>query len=308
MKGLETFVDWFAGVGGFRLAGESSKLKCVGACDNDKYARQTYAARFGHEPEFSDAWDVIPSEVPDHDLFCGGFPCPAFSIAGKRQGFQDERGQLIFAVGAVLEAKRPNYVLLENVLGLLTAPVFEQGTAPVDGTAGWVFYRILEMLGDLGYTVQWHVLYSRHWVPQDRRRVYILASRRELPIPEVFPLFDFAEEMAGNVERVHAAIGRVHSHQGGRVYGPNSIIPTLTAGDKGPFVHMNDGRHLRLVTPLEKERLQGFPEEWTEGVSDSQRMKQCGNAITVQAATEVIRRLVECHGNQGKRLETEAIG
>ena len=304
MKGLETMVDWFAGIGGFRLAGEANGLKCVGACDYDKYARQTYSNRFGHEPEFTDAWNVITSEVPDHDLFCGGFPCPAFSIAGKRKGFQDERGQLIYAVGAILEEKRPNYALLENVMGLLTAPVFEQGEA-AGGTAGQVYYRILEMLGDLGYTVQWHVLYSRHWVPQDRRRIYILASRRELPVPEVFPLFDFTEEMVGNVERIHAAIGRVHQHQGGRVYGPNSIIPTLTAGDKGPFVHMNDGRNLRLVTPLEKERLQGFPENWTEGVSDSQRMKQCGNAITVPVATEVIRRLVECHGNQGRRLESK---
>ena len=304
MKGLETMVDWFAGIGGFRLAGERNGLKCEGACDNDQWARQTYKARFGHDPEFSDARAVIPSEVPDHDLFCGGFPCPSFSIAGKRKGFRDERGTLFFEICRVLEEKRPNYVILENVTGLLSAPFVDEQGAAVPETAGWVFYRILESLGDLGYNVQWQVLHSRHWVPQDRRRVYIVCSARAIPGPEVLPLFDDAGEVAkGEGTR---AIGRVHSHQGGRVYGPYSIAPTLTAGDKGPFIDTGDG--LRLLTPLEKERLQGFPDNWTEGVSDAQRMRQCGNAITVQAAEEVIRRLVECHGNQGRRLDSQPIG
>jgi len=296
-EGLSSFVDWFAGIGGFRLAGEANGLECVASCENDKWARQTYAKRFGHEPEFADARDVDPWEVPGHDLFCGGFPCPSFSIAGKRLGFQDERGALFFEVCRLLEAKRPNYAVLENVTGLLSAPfVDEQGLA-VPETSGWVFYRILESLGDLGYNVQWQVLHSRHWVPQDRRRVYIVCSARDVPFPEVFPLFDIAGEVEGN--KGGQAIGRLHKHQGGRVYGPGSACPTLTAGDKGPFVDTGTG--LRLLTPIEKERLQGFPDGWTEGVSDSQRMKQAGNAITVQVATEVIKRLVECHGNQGRR-------
>ena len=298
MKGLETFVDWFAGIGGFRLAGERNGLKCVGACDNDRWARETYNARFGHEPEFNDTREVDVGKVPDHDLFCGGFPYPAFSIAGKRLGFQDERGQLIFEICRLLEAKQPNYFLLENVKGILSAPCVNWQGRPVPESAGWVFYRILETLGDLGYTVQWQVLHSRHWVPQDRQRVYLVGSSRRVPTPEVLPLFDTAEEMA----RSHGvgAIGRIHRHQGGRVYGPYSVAPTLTAGDKGPFI--DTGKGLRLLMPVEKERLQGFPDEWTEGVSDSQRMRQCGNAITVQAAQEVIRRLVECHDNQGRRL------
>lgn len=299
MTGLETFVDWFAGIGGFRLAAEANNLKCVGACDNDKYARQTYAAKFGHEPEFSDAWEVIPDEVPDHDLFCGGFPCPAFSIAGKRLGFQDERGLLIFAVGAVLEAKRPNYVLLENVMGLLSAPLVDAEGQFRPETSGMVFYRIVELLGDLGYTVQWQVLYSRHWVPQDRRRIYIVGSSPAVPAPEVLPLLDFTGEMAKYPGL--RPIGRVHRHQGGRVYGPGSVCPTLTAGDKGPFI--DGGTGLSLLDPTEKEKLQGFPVGWTDVVSDSQRHKQCGNAITVQVATEVIRRLVECHANNGRRLD-----
>ncbi len=300
MKGLETFVDWFAGIGGFHLAAEKNGLKCVGACDNDRFARQTYRARFGYEPQFSDARTVDPAEVPDHDLFCAGFPCPAFSISGKRAGFQDERGTLFFEIRRILEVKQPNYFLLENVKGILSAPVVDETGAAIPETAGWVFYRILETLGNLGYTVQWQLLHGRHWVPQDRQRVYIVGSSRAVPTPEVFPLFDYAEEVEGRIEREHGAIGRVHKHQGGRVYGPNSIAPTLTAGDKGPFIDTGNG--LRLLMPIEKERLQGFPDNWTEGVSDSQRMKQCGNAITVQAATAVIERLVECHNNGGPRL------
>ena len=299
MNGLETFVDWFAGIGGFRLAGERNGLKCVGACDNDRWARETYEARFGHEPEFSDTRETDPRDIPDHDLFCGGFPCPSFSIAGKRLGFQDERGNLFFEICRVLGEKRPNYAMLENVTGILSAPFVDERGAAVAETSGWVFYRILESLGNLGYTVQWQVLYSRHWVPQDRRRVYIVCSSRGVPVPEVFPLFDAAEEMARYTRGENGPIGKLHKHQGGRVYGPGSIGPTLDTGH-GPL--LDTGKGLRLATPVERERMQGFPDGWTEGVSDRQRERQTGNAITVQVATEVIRRLVECHDNQGTRL------
>jgi DNA (cytosine-5)-methyltransferase 1 len=302
MKGLETFVDWFAGIGGFRLAGEANGLKCVGACDNDNWARKTYAKNFGHEPQFSDAREVVAKAVPDHDLFCGGFPCPAFSLSGKRKGYQDSRGQLIFDVYRVLEAKQPTYVLLENVVGLLSAPLIDEKGRKATDTTGWVFRTILESLGELGYNVQWQVLHSRHWVPQDRRRVYIVCSSRKVPVPEVLPLFDVAGKVGQDKSGYCGPIGKIHTHQGGRVYGPGSVCPTLTAGDKGPF--LDDGRGLSLLEPLEKERLQGFPDNWTEGVSDTQRSRQCGNAITVNAATEVIRRLVECHANGGRRLES----
>jgi len=298
MKGLETFVDWFAGIGGFHIAAARCGLKCVGACDNDKWARETYKTRFGHYPEFEDARQVDPREVPDHDLFCGGFPCPSFSIAGKRLGFQDERGTLFFEICSLLDIKRPNYAILENVTGLLSAPFVDENGLTIPETSGWVFYRILESLGDLGYNVQWQVLYSRHWVPQDRRRVYIICSSREVPVPEVFPLFDAAGEMAGYPRGQGGAIGKLHKHQGGRVYGPGSIGPTLDTGH-GPLIDTGTG--LRLATPIERERMQGFPDGWTEGVSDRQRERQTGNAITVQVATEVIRRLVECHNSQGRR-------
>lgn len=301
MKGLETFVDFFAGIGGFRLGCEANGLKCVGACDFDKYARQTYASQFGHEPEFSDIRDIEGPEVPDHDLFCGGFPCQPFSLAGKRKGLDDERGTLFNDIARVLEAKRPGYFLLENVKGLLSAPVNDREGQPVPGTGGWVFYHILGTLGQLGYNVQWQVLNVRRWLPQSRERVYIVGSAVGIPAPELFPLFDSPGEVGGNSgEREFRPIGKLHRHQGGRVYGPNSICPTLDTG-RGPL--LDTGKGLRLMTPVERERLMGFPDGWTEAVSDAQRYKQTGNAVCVKAVEAIVKALLDCHAHGGRRLD-----
>lgn len=304
-EGLDTFVDWFAGIGGFRLGAEANGLTCKGACDFDKFARQTYGARFGHEPEFRDAKQVDPREVPDHDLFCAGFPCQPFSLAGKRGGFQDDRGTLFFDITRILEAKRPNYFLLENVKGLLSAPINDENGKPVHGTSGWVFLRIMETLGNLGYCVQWQVLNVRYWLPQNRERVYLVGNSTAVPFPEVFPLFDDAKEVGEDKGRLDfRSIGKLHKHQGGRVYDGNSIAPTLDTG-RGPLIDLGDEMGLRLMTPVERERLQGFPDGWTDAVSDTQRYKQTGNAVCVKPVQEIIRVLKECHQNGGKRINTE---
>ena len=350
MKGLETFVDWFSGIGGFRIGAENNGLKCVASCDHDKHARQTYAKNFGHEPEFSDARDVVASEVPDHDLFTGGFPCQSFSTAGKKLGFQDSRGTLFFEICRVLEAKHPNYFLLENVKGLLQAPMLDESHKPIPETAGWVFYRMLESLGHLGYSVQWQVLDCRHWVAQHRERVYIIGNSGAVPVPQVFPLFDASREMArsqggprniGSVNKNRVQGSRVydtgapsltldtgrctplvetpwrseplgnlyqskrysHPYQGGRVYGPGNIAPTL---DTSKNTLLDTGTGIRVLTPLERERLMGFPEGWTEGVSDEQRYRQTGNAVCTKVTSEVLYRLVQCHANGGDRPEEEA--
>jgi len=318
MKGLDIFTDWFAGIGGFRIAGEANGLKCIAACENDKYARRIYAKNFGHEPEFNDAREVNPKSVPDHDLFCAGFPCQSFSTAGKKLGFQDAKGTLFFEICRVLDAKRPNYFLLENVKGLLIAPFRDAAGKIMPETSGWCFYRILETLGDLGYTVQWQVLDSRHWVAQHRERTYIVGNSRAVPCPEVFPLFDDTRAMAGNTPWRSNPLGNVanwsqppslrtnpnpwHQGQTGRVYGPGSVCPTLSTG-REPM--LDDGGRLRILTPVERERLMGFPDNWTEGVSDDQRFKQTGNAVVTKVAAEVIRTLVECHANGGHRSEKE---
>ena len=155
------FLDMFAGIGGFReglqLAGD---FKCVGYCECDKYAQQSYRALFNCEEEWysSDARKIEPDELPGFDLLCGGFPCQAFSIAGTRKGFGDPRGTLFFELARVAEARKPRYLLFENVPGLL------------NHNGGRTFAAILDTLERLGYFVEWQVLNSKDFgVPQSRR-------------------------------------------------------------------------------------------------------------------------------------------
>ena len=142
----------FAGIGGFReglqLAGG---FQCVGFCECDKYAQQSYRALFECEEEWysSDARTIDPAELPEFDLLCGGFPCQAFSIAGARKGFGDSRGTLFFELSRMAAARKPRYLLFENVPGLL------------NHDHGRTFAAILDALGGLGYHVEWQVLNSK---------------------------------------------------------------------------------------------------------------------------------------------------
>lgn len=288
---IETFTDWFAGVGGFRLGLERLGLTCIGACENDKPCRQIYEKNFGHEPEFSDATEVDPDSVPYHDLFAAGFPCQAFSVSGKRRGFRDTRGTVFFEICRILAHKRPAYILLENVKGLLSAPYVDEGGTTIPETKGWVFYKVLESLGELGYDLQWEVLNSRYFgLPQSRERVYIIGHLGGLPAPDVFPFFHDAGAVEANPSRNLGKLGRLHTHQGGSVYGPGNICGTLDTG-KGPLLHTH-GR-LRRATMVERERIQGFPDNWTEGVSNSQRIKQTGNAASPVVIGAIGRKLLD---------------
>lgn len=288
---IKTFTDWFAGIGGFRIGLEALGLICVASCENDKFCREVYNDRFGHYPEYGDTRKVDPRDVPDHDLFTAGFPCQAFSLAGKRQGFRDTRGTVFFEICRILEFKRPPYFLLENVPGILTAPSTDEEGGAIPGTGGWVFHKVLESLGELRYNLQWQVCNSRHFgVPQNRRRVYIVGNSGEVPMPEVFPLRPDASVMEKDTPWRSNPLGKLHSHQGGRVYGPGNVSPTLDTG-KGPLIDTGVG--LRLATPLERERIQGFPDNWTERVSDAQRYRQTGNAATPAVIRAIGQKLIE---------------
>ena len=161
----------FAGIGGFRAGLTcAGGFQCVGHCEIDKYADASYRAihNIGKEERYyPDAREIDPSDLPDFDLLCGGFPCQAFSLAGRRKGFEDARGTLFFEIARLAQAKRPSYLLLENVPGLLSH----------DG--GRTFSAILAALNDLGYFVEWTVLNSKHFgVPQSRRRLFIICYWR----------------------------------------------------------------------------------------------------------------------------------
>ena len=161
------FFDMFAGIGGFRSGLEAvGGFECVGHCEIDKYANQAYNAMYDTEGEvfFADARTIDPTALPDIDLICGGFPCQSFSIAGKRRGFADDaRGTLFFEIARLAAAKRPAFLLLENVPGLLSHDNCR------------TFATILSTLDELGYDVAWQMLNSKDFgVPQSRKRVYIV--------------------------------------------------------------------------------------------------------------------------------------
>ncbi|MBO6273494.1 DNA (cytosine-5-)-methyltransferase, partial [bacterium] len=160
-----TFMDFFSGIGGFKIGLERAGFKCVGFCDNDENAVKLYRAFFKNDKElyFNDITKIDTNDLPDFDIFCGGFPCQSFSIAGRRLGFNDTRGTMFFEVARILKDKRPRYFILENVKGLL------------NHDSGKTFQTILKILSDIGYQTQWQLLNSKFFgVPQNRERVYIV--------------------------------------------------------------------------------------------------------------------------------------
>ncbi len=207
------FFDMFAGIGGFRSGLEAAGgFECAGHCEIDKYANQAYNAIYEPKKEevyFEDARTIEPGAMPDIDLICGGFPCQAFSIAGRRGGFADTRGTLFFEIARIAAVKRPAYLLLENVPGLLSH----------DG--GRTFAAILGALSELGYDVCWQVLNSKDFgVPQSRKRVYIIGYLRDRCAGEVL---SFTE--ANGKALMQILPGR----EGDRVYSPRGVGITLTS-------------------------------------------------------------------------------
>ena len=207
----------FAGIGGFRAGvNRAGGFPCVGHCEIDKYADASYRAIHDIEKEecyYPDAREIDPASMPDFDLLCGGFPCQAFSLAGRRKGFDDARGTLFFEIARLAEVKRPAYLLLENVPGLLSH----------DG--GRTFAVILSALHDLGYHVEWSVLNSKHFgVPQSRRRVFLICYLDPRCAGKILPVF-------GNDGK--ALIQLVGGPQGHRVYDPEGVACTQTAGGGG---------------------------------------------------------------------------
>ena len=206
----------FAGIGGFRAGLEAvGGFRCVGYCEIDPYPRRAYEALYdtGEEVFYQDARTIDPATLPDIDLICGGFPCQSFSIAGRRGGFADTRGTLFFEIARIAEAKRPRYLLLENVPGLLSHD------------EGRTFATILRSLDELGYDVAWQVLNSKDFgVPQSRNRVYIVGYLRDRCAGEILA-FDQASP---------SALSEIGKHyEGSRVYDSNGVSCTLAANCGG---------------------------------------------------------------------------
>ena len=210
----------FAGIGGFRAGLErAGGFQCVGHCEIDKYADASYRAIHNireEEQYYPDAKKIDPSDLPDFELLCGGFPCQAFSNAGRRKGFEDARGTLFFEIARLAQVRRPAYLLLENVPGLLT---HDQGRT---------FSAILATLNDLGYRVEWMVLNSADFhVPQVRKRVFIVGYLDPRCAGKILPVFGTDGKTLVQV---------LGGAQGYRVYDPNGSACTQTAGGGGKGV------------------------------------------------------------------------
>ncbi len=207
-----TYIDLFSGIGGFREGlSRAGDFVCVGHCEIDKYADQSYRALFDTKGEWfrEDVRETDPDEMPDFDLLCGGFPCQSFSIAGHRGGFADPRGTLFFEIARLTAAKRPAYLLLENVPGLLNH----------DG--GRTFAAILHTLDGLGYGVEWQVLNSKDFgVPQSRKRVYLVGYLDEKCRGKILP---FTETAGTPLKQIRPGA------QGERIYSPEGVSCTLTS-------------------------------------------------------------------------------
>ena len=212
------FFDMFSGIGGFRAGLErAGGYACIGHCEIDKYADRAYREVHNvkeNEVFYEDATTINPEEMPQFDLLCAGFPCQSFSIAGRRKGFDDQRGTLFFEIARVAGKRRPAYLLLENVPGLLSHD------------RGRTFTAILSTLSELGYHVEFQVLNSKDFgVPQSRKRLYIIGyldpgcAGKVLPFPGTNP------------ETLKLLIS---GRQDSRVYDAGGLSKTLLARAGGP--------------------------------------------------------------------------
>ena len=217
------FLDLFAGIGGFRLGMEAAGHKCIGFCEVDKFARESYKKIHNTEGEIelhdiTTVSDEYVKSIGHVDIICGGFPCQAFSIAGKREGFEDTRGTLFFEIARFTYILKPRILFLENVKGLL------------NHDKGRTFETILKTLDELGYDVEWQVLNSKNFgVPQNRERVFIIGHLRGTGGRKVFPIRGESENtncvrQIGNLIQTNSFGGNPHR---GRVYSSDGISPCL---------------------------------------------------------------------------------
>ncbi|WP_010651601.1 DNA cytosine methyltransferase [Oceanobacillus massiliensis] len=214
-----TFIDFFSGIGGFRLGLEMAGMKCIGFCEKDKFAVRSYRAMYDTEGEWygEDITKLRTNEIPRADIWTAGSPCQNLSIAGRRSGLHGDRSGLFFDFVDLLKGKKeedkPEWVILENVKGLLSS------------NGGWDFLEYINQLAKAGYDVEWQIFNSKDYgVPQNRERVYTIGHLRSRGGREILPI---GSESHGNLKQVIAG------SQGNRVYDPTGVSVSLTSGSGG---------------------------------------------------------------------------
>lgn len=319
-KKVYSAVSLFAGVGGIELGfKETGKFRIVYANEFDKNACKTYAE---NNPETRldsrDIHEVKTTEIPNSDLIMAGFPCQAFSIAGYRKGFEDERGDLFFEMLRIINAKKPRVVFIENVKNLVTHD------------HGNTFKVIREALVENGYYIKWKVLNAKDYgnIPQNRERIYVVGFKNEydyknfdFPRPieltrTIHDIIDFDSEksekyyyFANKQPFYEKLVPEITSHntiyQWRRQYvreNKAGVVPTLTAnmgtgGHNVPLILTNSNK-IRKLTPKETFNAQGFPPSFKlPNISSAQLYKQAGNSVVVpviyRLANQIVRAM-EC--------------
>lgn len=297
-----TFIDLFAGLGGFRLALESLGAECVYSSEWDEPVRKVYSDNFDEIPD-GDITQVDEKSIPDHDILCAGFPCQAFSISGKQHGFEDSRGTLFFDVARIVKEKQPKVVFMENV----------KNFASHDG--GRTLEVVRTTMEDLGYTFFYKVLSAVDFgIPQKRERIYMVCFRNDLNVasfnyPNPFELQKHVEDFLLSDENMvsHLYVDRPDTYfngkkdehysnktirlgivnkggQGERIYSTKGIAITLSANGGGVFSktggYLINGR-TRKLHPRECARLMGFPDSYIISDSPNQAYKQFGNSVVI---------------------------
>ncbi len=321
------FIDLFGGVGGFRLAMQNLGGKCVFTSEWDKDAQKTYRANFGEVPFGDITKEETKKFIPDgFDVLCAGFPCQAFSIAGKRGGFEDTRGTLFFDVAEIIKRKRPKAIFLENVKGLR------------NHNGGKTLATILNVLrNDLDYFVpEPQIINAKDFgVPQQRERIYIVGFRKDQGITE----FEYPKPLKKKVkfadvkekkvpatkyflstQYVQTLINHKARHEskgngfGYAIIPDDGIANSIVVGGMGrernlvydhritdftPTTHIKgtvNREGIRKMTPREWARLQGFPDKYVIPVADASAYKQFGNSVAVPAIQATANKILELIG------------
>lgn len=332
MEKQVTFIDLFAGIGGFRYSFEKSGCKCVFSSEIDEACQNVYEKNYGDKPA-GDITKIEASEIPDFDILCAGFPCQPFSICGKKMGFEDTRGTLFFEICRIIKEKQPKVVLLENVKHL------------TKHDEGRTFKTIIATLEELGYNVSYEVLNSKDFgVPQSRERIIIVGTqegyfdfedlrrKEETSINDIldkegdFEYLDKSEytmidkylvtrQKSGlmfvgyrnkgmwktGVRPNTEHLSRVH-RQPNRIYSTEGIHPTIPSQEtSGRFwIHIKEEDAVRKLTINECYKLMGFPSEFIRDENIGNAYKQCGNSVVVPMIKEIAESIIRQGFEGGK--------
>ena len=309
------FIDLFAGIGGFHYALNSFGANCVFASEWDKFAAETYNLNFKIKP-FGDITTINETDIPNHDILCGGFPCQAFSISGKQKGFDDIRGTLFFDIARIVNHHKPKVLFLENVKNL------------AKHDEGKTLKTIIKTLEELEYNVFTKVFNASNFgLPQNRERIYIVAfsnsinsKKFKFPNPtnenvclenvlernptnakviqrqdiNIYKNYSPSNSLFGETEVLNKPIqiGKVNKGgQGERIYHPLGHCITLSAYGGG--VGSKTGLYLvggkiRKLSPRECARVQGFPDDFKINNIDSQAYKQFGNSVSINVLQNIV--------------------